>query len=904
MTFALAIWRCIIILLLNFSIQRRPLLLVGCLRFITLGNLTVEPALPFLLGSNLTVYCHIPKCQERKEWSKVSLVLDDKTVKAVKKDNCTTVFHLPKLPTPKSKVFCIIDQLSKIVSGLNLHGGLPPDKPVNVTCDTTRSSDFIDCSWEKKGETHLSTTYNISVNSENGTQIHLDQIQDAEKITIPRGILDKDTKYQLIITAYNHLGASRSDPFIWHVKDIVIPETPHILQIDFGNSSVAAVLRWETTESSVHLRPYIRLRTRNGHWEVRQGTELSDVLIRVNDLRPLTEYEFQMRTCDSSSGLTHASTPSFAPRLTSRKTLLCSKWSSSMTGISPGKGPSQQLSVWRMFNSSGTNGLTVLWKPPPPGDYSGEVHQYRLFLTDERKREVNCPANVSQYALTVSAELQAVSVSAVTSYGSSPPADVPLRHSGAFGPVLRQLAANGSAVLVSWSWPWTRQGSTSEGELLHYVVEWISVTATELQWQKLAKNQTNTSITGLTAGVRYNISLYAVTTRGVSAPSSGLVYSKEQKPLSGPSMSVLIHKPRQILILWDELPVNHQRGFITNYTLYVQAQDSSKATFSETVSASGPRQKWFNCPEGALALQLTASNSAGEGPRGSWIFSQPSAPAAGPVIVIALIIAFLIVVIANLMCWSCVRERIKQKCLSCGPAWLVENLPKPGNSNAIRLLEQDGSEPSFSSIHSDPPLSPISLISWEERDDVYPTIRVEVSQTGSGQPVAETPLLASDTGTMLGDAELDRISYRPQVAPLASQGEETEEEQRAISVSGEEDKCSSVFGGLVGGLLSSVEVDFSDSPLGPTLSSVGGLLFPKTPETTIILNGAFLVGRRETEGEVAADSPSLELQQSDIMTPDLEDTCLFPYTDEMKLTAGYFPQVAAISSGTLCDTQS
>lgn len=187
---------------------------------------------------------------------------------------------------------------------------------------------------------------------------------------------------------------------------------------------------------------------------------------------------------------------------------------------------------------------------------------------------------------------------------------------------------------------------------------------------------------------------------------------------------------------------------------------------------------------------------------------------------------------------------------------------------------------------------------------MYPTIRVEVSQTGSGRPAVETPLLASDTGTMVGDAELDRISYRPQVVPLASQGEETEEEQRAISVSGEEDKCSSIFGGLVGGLLSSVEVDFSDSSLGPTLSSVGGLLFPKTPETTIILNGAFLVGRRETEGEVAADSPSVELQQSDIMTPDLEDTCLFPYTDEMKLTAGYFPQAAAISSSTLCDTQS
>lgn len=55
---------------------------------------------------------------------------------------------------------------------------------------------------------------------ENGTQIHFDQIQDAEEITIPQGILVKNTKYQLIITARNHLGVSQSDPFILCVKDI------------------------------------------------------------------------------------------------------------------------------------------------------------------------------------------------------------------------------------------------------------------------------------------------------------------------------------------------------------------------------------------------------------------------------------------------------------------------------------------------------------------------------------------------------------------------------------------------------------------------------------------------------------------------------------------------------------
>lgn len=46
------------------------------------------------------------------------------------------------------------------------------------------------------------------------------QVQDAEEITIHRAMIDENTKYQLIITAYNHFGSSESDPFILCVKDI------------------------------------------------------------------------------------------------------------------------------------------------------------------------------------------------------------------------------------------------------------------------------------------------------------------------------------------------------------------------------------------------------------------------------------------------------------------------------------------------------------------------------------------------------------------------------------------------------------------------------------------------------------------------------------------------------------
>lgn len=49
------------------------------------------------------------------------------------------------------------------------------------------------------------------------------------------------------------------------------------------------------------------------------------------------------------------------------------------------------------------------------------------------------------------------------------------------------------------------------------------------------------SVSGLSAGVRYNVSVYAVTSRGVSAPSSRLVYSREQSKYLRLSMALLTH---------------------------------------------------------------------------------------------------------------------------------------------------------------------------------------------------------------------------------------------------------------------------------------------------------------------------------------------------------------------------
>lgn len=210
--------------------------------------------------------------------------------------------------------------------------------------------------------------------------------------------------------------------------------------------------------------------------------------------------------------------------------------------------------------------------------------------------------------------------------------------------------------------------------------------------------------------------------------------------------------------------------------------------------------------------------------------------------------------------------------------------------------QHDGNEPAFLTTDTDPPLSPISLVSLEEGDEEYPNVHVKTPQAGSGQPTAGTPLLPSHPLTALTDSQLEHVSYKPQIALLSEHDEdvtEAEEEQWDTLTSGEGNGCSS--GGL-GGFLSSVELDFSDVPLELTLISCP--LWHKSSDSAIVLDTSLLPGSGLTEEPSV--SPSVDVQrQQEIMTRDTADAYFSQITVEPRLIDGYLPQVAAVC----CDTQ-
>ncbi|XP_072771246.1 interleukin-23 receptor [Nerophis lumbriciformis] len=704
-------WKVTMALLLGLLLTRRGLLLATCQTFDhSLGAVSVEPSQRFELGSDLTVFCHISACKERYQ---ISLELNSQPVALWKRENCSlAIFRLSKVAQPRSSLLCLLKTDSPqrwVVGGVDLIGGRPPDKPLNLSCVTTRRWEQVECSWRRGRDPHVATSCNVSFSRcwqcrENSSTQHLGCSLDQQHLILPPTLRAGNTSYQLIVTAHNEFGRVQSDVFVFTLHDIVVPQSPVIQHIHFkkNSSRLAAILRWNTSERVQHLRASVRRRRRtNSSWDVSQVTRLAEDEVQVDGLEPLVDYEFQMMLCDS------------APYVDAGQRSRCSKWSPSMTMRSPGKGPSKPLSVWRVLTNQKSGSLrkvTLLWKAPPPDDYSGQVECYRISLGQESKQEVRCNASLTQCDLQVHHDISALSLSVNTTFGTSPPAHLPLTLS----------ALNSSKVLVSWAGPelGSELGSDLKPEgadVKLYVVEWTRVSEDKMHWQEVTADQKHLIVTGLMAGVRYNISLYAVSSRGVSTPSSILVYSKQLKPVSGPFVSVVVHKKGRIHIQWEDPAVEQQRGFFTNYNIYLHTPQSLP---SVTMSAPGSRETWLDCPDGLVFVQMSASTSAGEGQRGNLISSQPVDPAAGLSVLVFMVVVFSAVVV-QVICWCCVRPRIKEECPSWAPDWLSGKLPKAENSRVIKLLQLDQRELSFSSLDKDPPLSPISCVS---QDDLYPCI--------------------------------------------------------------------------------------------------------------------------------------------------------------------------------------
>ncbi|XP_063056251.1 interleukin-23 receptor [Engraulis encrasicolus] len=666
---------------------------VGCIDLSCEGRLTVDPGPVVERGSSIGVLCQINVCNAgpRNPFT----VKHNGHALTLQWSNCSAAsFHISHLRRLRSSLVCSVG--SHVVCGLDLESGYKPAKATNFSCFTQTRSTTVNCSWEKGRETHRPTSYSVVFNSVNGEQLFNCQKPSCSSITIPRAELNDSIEYQVHLKAVNDLGDSISDLFTFSLGDAVIPDTPSLTGVNFSHAGGSLfLLTWTTSDSSPCAWHTVRLNRDSWSWEV-STTLRNGCSVTVEGLRPMTSYRVDLKVC------THQ-----APKPK------CSLWSEPVEAVTPGIAPSQKPDAWRAVGKEqyGFWNVTVFWKPMASKDFHPLHYEVSYWQHGKRTHKL-CLVNVSAVQLELPSLVKQLNLTLVTSEGRSPPASLSLTHTDITAPVLTVSKSKEDTLHLSWS---VETQSEAAGFLLGYVLQWRCHDS-QMQWERLSRDRNSTYITGLTPGCRYDLLLHAETTRGLSKPAFAHAYSLEIKPQSGPKAFIETSDSKHITVQWEELKTEHQRGFITHYTIYIRKHGMANFKRQFEVDASSPRRQQLEPMDTGFDVSVAAWNSAGEGPRGDHVtYLQPRSLSDDVFVVMWVVAAVPLVLIANLICLKCARKRMKAVCSTLGPAWLFEKFPKVGNSNAVKLLQDErcGSTSFWMSVcsDSDPPISPVEDIS-------------------------------------------------------------------------------------------------------------------------------------------------------------------------------------------------
>nr|XP_033772932.1 interleukin-23 receptor-like isoform X8 [Geotrypetes seraphini] len=188
----------------------------------------------------------------------------------------------------------------------------------------------------------------------------------------------------------------------------------------------------------------------------------------------------------------------------------------------------------------------------------------------------------------------------------------------------------------------------------------------------------------------HTINVIAHNSQGTSKPAKlpvQLDYNRNDKPIKGPDIILQQVVGDKVYIEWEDIPVCTQRGFITNYTIYLRNNNDFYSKYVVNVS----KKQWIfeNLSPGIdYAVYITASTAAGEGPQGTIRVITLDRDGSDTtvlvgVVLIAPMLIFLFVLVSN----ERICKRIKIILLSWMPTWFFEDFPNMKNSTAITSLK-------------------------------------------------------------------------------------------------------------------------------------------------------------------------------------------------------------------------
>lgn len=476
------------------------------------------------------------------------------------------------------------NEMKRVVTGTVVFVGYPPN-PSGLVCET-HDLLTVECQWSQGPDTHLHGKTRQTFYTLNG-----------RNCTEPNGgrmVCGLDHwEGNWTLEARNLLGrVSLTDS--GEMSHRVRPGPPAGL-VTGAVHAWNASLQWQwpnQTFSGLALICQVQM-TSNWHTSMQTFTGAGLDTVVLTGLQPDEEYSVKVR-CGSQ-----------------RNFWKWGNWSSPLTFSTKMDRP-EAPDVWAWMDSNSTG--RVIWKPLTKRESHGQVSEYEVTLwspEENRQHSKTLPRSVYSLGLSLSRPASGVlvTVTAKNPAGVSPPATLglPAYLGDTELPVSRTVFGEGGFPL---SWPAQPNASCD------YVVQWHNATCSqgcEVDWTRVPLGASDALVQSehFLAGVRYIFSLYSCPSEAPELQQRWEGYVLEQAPsMSVPHLSTN-QQGSSVLLAWKEIPLEHQRGFILGYRVYMT--NASRLTLIDNIT--DPSQTNYTVRKlavGSYKFVVKAYNSAGE----------------------------------------------------------------------------------------------------------------------------------------------------------------------------------------------------------------------------------------------------------------------------------------------------
>nr|XP_019963736.1 PREDICTED: interleukin-6 receptor subunit beta [Paralichthys olivaceus] len=475
-------------------------------------------------------------------------------------------------------LFCLCKKVSvnvvlnqgKFMHGILLRKGYRPRRPENLSCITLQEgslfSPVITCSWVTGPQTKVCPTkFTLFLKVINHSAHNVSTVESSASVAM--SIFPNYMELEIWVEAKNTLGTVESERLKREAEYFVKTNPPANIQIISEKSFPTSLLiTWSPPidKHYVTLKFEIRFCQNGSHeWTYvpHSDTAMDIQSFRLQKLLPDSVYVTQVRCKNLKDDQGYWST-----------------WSTNATKRTPEDRPTGKPDLWKFVDSHDVGKRLLQFICKDPVLTNGRITRFKMKIGSQ---EWIIPVNHSEAdgrsnhrritslkKVHLSDKKSLVYVTAVNSVGESAPALIVIPEKGReLGPVQQlRVGVQGGQMWLQWTPPNT-------GTVKEYVVQWL--TGDVLDWQRENRSTRHTVIKGnLEKFVCYNVSVYPIYSGGTGQAATVQAFLEQSVPLSGPNVELTSKAGHtEAELQWKEIPQNHRRGFITNYTIFYQSGD-------------------------------------------------------------------------------------------------------------------------------------------------------------------------------------------------------------------------------------------------------------------------------------------------------------------------------------------